>query len=211
MARNSSIEWTHHTFNPWWGCTKVSPGCQHCYAEAWAKRVGANVWGSHSPRRFFGDSHWIEPLRWNDEAQRLGRNRRVFCASMADVFEARAELNPSRERLWNLILETPWLDWLLLTKRPQNIERLSPWTADWPSNVWIGTTAENQTWADRRVPVLSAISGGSSISVVRAIARPHRFERMDRQAIARIIPHRLGDCWWREWIARASNASELGT
>ncbi len=154
MARNSSIEWTHHTFNPWWGCTKVSPGCQHCYAEAWAKRVGANVWGSHSPRRFFGDSHWIEPLRWNDEAQRLGRNRRVFCASMADVFEARAELNPSRERLWNLILETPWLDWLLLTKRPQNIERLSPWTADWPSNVWIGTTAENQTWADRRIPVL---------------------------------------------------------
>jgi protein gp37 len=154
MARNSSIEWTHHTFNPWWGCSKVSPACKNCYAEAWAKRLGQRIWGARSLRRFFGDAHWKEPLRWNAEAQRMQSRRRVFCASMADVFEVRSDLNRARESLWTLIESTPWLDWLLLTKRPQHIQRLAPWTSMWPKNVWLGTTVENQFWASVRLPQL---------------------------------------------------------
>src|SRR5258708_7584279 len=117
MGKNSHIEWTHHTFNPWWGCTKVSPACDNCYAEAWAKRVGNDVWGSKAPRRFFSDSHWKEPLKWQAQAAEEEERARVFCASMADVFEARPELDAPRARLWKLIESTPNLDWLLLTKR----------------------------------------------------------------------------------------------
>lgn len=154
MAKNSSIEWTHHTFNPWWGCTKVSPACDHCYAETWAKRVGQAVWGRDSQRRFFSDKHWSEPLRWNADAASDGERRRVFCASMADVFEVRAELNPWRLRLWDLIEATPMLDWLLLTKRPQNIGKMVPWDKMWPANVWLGTTVENEKFAKIRLPHL---------------------------------------------------------
>lgn len=154
MAENSKIEWTHHTFNPWWGCIKVSPACKHCYAESWAKRVGQSLWGAKSPRRFFGDHHWREPLKWNRDAAATKVRKRVFCASMADVFEARRELQPWRERLWELIGQTPWLDWLLLTKRPENVRRTVPWNGAWPANVWLGTTAENQHWAERRIPLL---------------------------------------------------------
>lgn len=157
MARNSKIEWTHHTFNPWWGCAKVSPACKNCYAEAWAKRVGSKVWGATSERRFFTDAHWKEPIKWNRDAVNDGKRRRVFCASMADVFERRAELNPWRSRLWDLIDATPMLDWLLLTKRPQSISSMCPWDNDWPTNVWLGTTVENQHWARKRLPHLLKI------------------------------------------------------
>lgn len=154
MAKDSRIEWTHHTFNPWWGCVKISPACAHCYAETWAKRLGAKIWGRDAPRRFFNDDHWRHPIRWNAEAERDQARRRVFCASMADVFEIRAELNDWRARLWPLIELTPWLDWLLLTKRPQNIQRMAPWRDKWPTNVWLGTTAETQKHADIRIPHL---------------------------------------------------------
>jgi len=156
MGRLSSIEWTHHTFNPWWGCVKVSSACDNCYAESWAKRVGQAVWGSGASRRFFGEAHWREPIRWNKEAQSLNQRQRVFCASMADVFEARKDLASERERLWDLIKKTPALDWLLLTKRPQNISRLCPWASsgEWPANLWLGTTIENQAVAKKRLPHL---------------------------------------------------------
>ena len=119
MGKNSKIEWTHHTFNPWWGCTRVSAACVHCYAETWSKRLGKKLWGPKAPRRFLSDAYWMEPIKWNREAKQQGHRARVFCASMADVFEARSDLNASRERLWKLIEETPQLDWLLLTKRPE--------------------------------------------------------------------------------------------
>jgi protein gp37 len=154
MAKNSHIEWTHHTFNPWWGCKKVSPACDNCYAELWAKRMGHQLWGIDAPRRFFTDAHWREPLTWNEEAKRAGRRERVFCASMADVFERRADLNHERNRLWELIENTPSLDWLLLTKRPQNVERIAPWGRNWPANVWLGTSVENQILAEKRLPFL---------------------------------------------------------
>jgi protein gp37 len=157
MSKNSHIEWTHHTFNPWWGCTKVSPACDNCYADLWARRMGQQLWGRNATRRFFSDLHWKEPLRWNEEAQLNGRRERVFCASMADVFERRADLNDARNRLWQLITDTPNLDWLLLTKRPQNITRYAPWQTTWPENVWIGTSIENQIIAEKRLPFLLQI------------------------------------------------------
>jgi protein gp37 len=151
MAKDSGIEWTHHTFNPWWGCVKVSPACAHCYAESWAKRVGMDLWGGKAPRRFFSEKHWRDPLRWNEEADHRGERARVFCASMADVFEPRSELDPWRDRLWALIERTPHLDWLLLTKRPGNIKHVYPWAHSPRDNVWLGTTAETQKWADIRI------------------------------------------------------------
>lgn len=154
MAENSKIEWTHHTFNPWWGCTRVSPACKHCYADSWAKRLALNLWGKNAPRRFFSDEHWRLPLKWQASASRRKARVRVFCASMADVFEDRADLTSWRKRLWPLIEETPNLDWLLLTKRPGNVKKSVPWTTEWPDNVWLGTTAETQKWADKRVPFL---------------------------------------------------------
>ena len=157
LAKNSPIEWTNHTFNPWWGCVKVSPACKHCYAEAWARRVGKDVWGVNADRRFFGDKHWDEPLKWNELAKRDGLRHRVFCASMADVFEDRDDLSPWRIRLWALILKTPHLDWLILTKRPENIRKLSIWSDVWPANVWLGVTVENQLYAEQRLPILASL------------------------------------------------------
>jgi protein gp37 len=161
MGKNSKIEWTHHTFNPWWGCTKVSPACKNCYAETWARRIGADIWGRSAPRRFFSDQHWRAPLAWNSEAQDEGVRRRVFCASMGDVFEGRTDLNEWRVRLWQLIEDTPWLDWLLLTKRPERALDYVPWDLEWPENVWVGTTVENQRWVDHRRKrlVKAALSG----------------------------------------------------
>ena len=153
MGENSKIEWTDHTFNPWWGCIRVSPACKNCYAEAMAKMYGHKVWGAKSERRFLSDAHWQQPLKWDKAAAESGERRRVFCASMADVFEDREDLIPWRQRLWSLIEETPHLNWLLLTKRPENIAQMLP-TSGFPANVWLGTTVENQKYARLRIPAL---------------------------------------------------------
>jgi protein gp37 len=154
MGKDSRIEWTHHTFNPWWGCVKVSPACDHCYAEAWAKRVGSSVWGADAERRFFTDAHWCEPLKWNRDAAANGVRRRVFCASMADVFENRPDLIEPRTRLFDLIAATPALDWLLLTKRIHLVKKLLPKGRELPPHVWIGTTVENEDYARKRLKYL---------------------------------------------------------
>jgi protein gp37 len=156
MGERTAIGWTDHTFNPWWGCQRVSPACQHCYAETFAKRTGNAVWGKTAPRRFFGDKHWSEPLKWNTAAEKAGRPALVFCASMADVFEDRPDLDVHRERLWELIDATPWLRWQLLTKRPEHVIAMTPWTI-FPGNVWIGTTVEDQDRAVERIPHLLRI------------------------------------------------------
>jgi protein gp37 len=143
-VKDSKIQWCHHTFNPWWGCAKVSPGCKHCYAETFAKRVGQRVWGEDVPRRTFGDKHFDELLKWNREAETAGERRRVFCASMADVFEAHPVAERERPRLWSYVDRTPWLDYLLLTKRPENAFAMAPWGLRWPGNVWLGTTVEDR-------------------------------------------------------------------
>ena len=156
MGKQTAISWTDHTFNPWLGCTKVSPACTHCYAEAWAKRSGLVKWGDVAARRRTSESNWRQPLKWNAEAARSGERRRVFCASLADVFEDRDELAPWRRELFSLIYRTPCLDWLLLTKRPENIVRLSSKCVNktslgWrlPKNIWLGTTVESQDYNTR--------------------------------------------------------------
>jgi protein gp37 len=154
MGKHSAIEWTDHTFNPWWGCVKVSPACANCYAETWSRRVGLRLWGKHADRRFFSDEHWRQPILWEREAKKEQLRRRVFCASMADIFEARQDLDPWRIRLWDLIISTPNLDWLLLTKRPENVQAIVPWGLSWPSNVWLGVTVENRDYATERIPHL---------------------------------------------------------
>lgn len=155
--RETGITWTDSTFNSWWGCARVSPGCENCYAETFAKRTGHAVWGVGAGRREFGDKHWNEPRKWNAAAEKSQRRHRVFCASMADVFDLNAPPG-ARERLFALIRETPWLDWQLLTKRPQNVLAMLP--ADWGDgyeNVWLGCTAEDQKRADERLPILISI------------------------------------------------------
>lgn len=146
MGESTKIQWTDRTFNPWWGCTKVSPGCDHCYAESLDKRLGGSHWGQGSPRREFGDKHWGEPLKWDREAGEAGVRSRVFCASMADVFDAEVP-QAWRDRLWALIHETPALDWQILTKRPNLINKLGI-GGTWPANVWLGTSIESheQIW-----------------------------------------------------------------
>lgn len=156
MGENTNIEWAHHTFNPWVGCTKVSGACDHCYAEGWAKRAGSpELW--QGGRRRTTDANWNLPRKWDRQAAAAGVRHRVFCASLADVFDN--QVSPEwRADLWALIRATPHLDWLLLTKRPQNIARMLPadWNAGWP-NVWLGTSTENQTEANRRIPHLLAV------------------------------------------------------
>lgn len=157
MTYRSKIEWTDHTFNPWWGCTKVSPACDHCYAEAFSHRLGMKIWNAQKNRHFLSDNYWKQPLKWNAKAAAKGERARVFCASMSDVFEYKKGLTSLRDRLWSLIENTPSLIWLLLTKRPHLVNRMVPWSDDWPSNVWIGTTVEDQKWLQKRLPHMEKI------------------------------------------------------
>jgi len=153
----SKIEWTDYTFNPWWGCARVSPACRSCYADTLATRYGHDqLWRRKGPRRMMSDTHWKQPLKWNRDAERDGTPKRVFCASMADVFEDHPDVVEPRKRLWDLIENTPWLHWQLLTKRPESVAAMAPWVTDWPENVWLGTSVENQRWAETRIPHLLA-------------------------------------------------------
>lgn len=160
MAENSGIEWTHHTFNPWIGCTKVSAACDHCYAEAWDARGLQGLptrWGPHAART--RTKTWGNPVKWSRDAERLGIRYRVFCASLADVFDNHKTILPEwRADLWALIRATPHLDWLMLTKRPQNIAKMLPadWGDGWP-NVWLGTSTENREEMLRRGDALARV------------------------------------------------------
>jgi len=165
----TKIEWTAtpradgtlapgYTFNPWMGCQKISPGCAHCYAEALIDlHYKKAKWGPNGTRVRTTAEYWRQPLKWNRAAAAAGERRKVFCASLADVFEERAELDAWRRDLWALIDATPSLDWLLLTKRPENIETMAP--IGWinrgaPHNVWLGVSVENQETANERIPTL---------------------------------------------------------
>lgn len=174
MGQKSAIEWTDHTFNPWWGCTKVSPGCTHCYAETFSSRYRYDVFGPRKARRTFGDKYWQEPLKWNRQAIQLEKRMRVFCASMADVFEDNKSIELERQKLWSLIDETPMLDWLLLTKRPQNMLSFTPWENGWPPNAWAMTSVENQEQAEKRIPILLEVP-----TVVRGLSVEPLIEPVD--------------------------------
>lgn len=154
MTENTKIEWAHHTFNPWIGCTKVGPGCDHCYAEAMDHRFGGGHWGPGAPRKRTSDSNWKQPLRWNRRAEKEGTRYRVFCASLADVFDN--EIDPQwRHDLFALIKDTPNLDWLLLTKRiGQATKLVDPGVFEDLPNIWLGATIVNQEEAGRDIPKL---------------------------------------------------------
>ena len=205
MGSNTKIEWATHTFNPWRGCTRVSPACDNCYAETMSRRnhMVLGQWGDEGTRVVASEEMWQTPIKWEKQAWENqcfhSANRmhdperpRVFCASLCDVFEDwRGPMIDSkgkkirktydgkwligeggilrndfpllmkdvRYRLYNLIEETVHMNWLLLTKRPENIYRMIPgkWLNDFPDNVWIGTTVENQEQADKRIPHLLKI------------------------------------------------------
>lgn len=193
MAQNSKIEWTDHTFNPWMGCTKVSPGCQHCYAERDMDKHWKKVkWGPQGMRVKTSPQYWKNPLKWNEELWReccvcgfrgkVGPDQpyylcrcgsretkptrqRVFCASLADVFEDNPQVANWRGELFKLIEQTPNLDWLILTKRPERIFSLGTDAVgeifdNWlmrQKNVWLGTSIENQKTARQRIPELQKI------------------------------------------------------
>jgi Bacteriophage protein gp37 len=146
MSANSKVSWCDHTFSPFWGCRKASPECAHCYAEGVAKRFAPSLPWDGTKYRLFDKAHWHEPVKWNAKASKAGERAKVFCGSMCDVFDGNFILDDLRARLWKLIDATPSLDWLLLTKRPENIERMLPFVqigghlVERFSNVWLGTT-----------------------------------------------------------------------
>lgn len=172
MAENSNISWTKSTFNPWIGCTKIGPGCDHCYADALDERrlsktlgegtpaIPVRHWGAGAPRYRTSISNWNLPRKWNRQAPSTTFAGRpgfwpVFCASLADVFDN--EVPPEwRADLWQLIAETPNLTWLLVTKRIGNAAAMAP-PGGFPKNVWLLITVTDQAEADRDIPKLEAI------------------------------------------------------
>lgn len=143
MADTTGISWTDSTHNPWSGCFKLSAGCKFCYAAALPPSMRRNaIWGPDGARVRASAAYLAEPHAWSAKAAKTGVRRRVFCASVADVFEDRADLDPWREDLWTTIAATPWLDWQLVTKRPHVAARWAE-THAWPANAWLGTSIES--------------------------------------------------------------------
>lgn len=183
MAENTKIEWTDNTFNPWWGCQKVGPGCDNCYAEALDNRTGGSHWGPKAERRRTGVANWNKPLKWQKQAVKEGRRIKVFCASMADVFD-NAVPDEWREDLWELIAQCPDLDWILVTKRIGNVETTKrfdelsgmvplDWLEGfWPSNVWLLITVVNQAEANRDVPKLLNLKYRHQVPVIGLSIEP---------------------------------------
>jgi protein gp37 len=154
MAEVSEISWTDATFNPWIGCTRVSPACDRCYAARDnERRKWVDGWGTGVPRR--RTKTWGDPLKWNRKAAETGYRPRVFCASLADVFDNEV-VQAWRDDLWQLLRETPNLRWILLTKRIGNAAKMLP--PDWPfPNAGLMSTLENQEVWDRDYRKLIAL------------------------------------------------------
>lgn len=212
MAGYSKIEWTNSTFNPWVGCTKIErsgkkpSACDFCYAEKWAKRSGQVTWGNH-PRRRTTTSYWAAPVAWNRRAPafqaKYGRRQRVFCASLADVFDN--QIDPVwRSDLFRLVRECDQLDWLLLTKRPQNMRKMLP--SDWGNgygNVWLGTTAEDAAAYQQRAKHLLALP-----AAVRFVSYEPALGPLGPLQIGGLTPDWLiigGESGVRSELARATN------
>lgn len=192
MAENSNIAWTTHTFNPWIGCTKVSPGCDHCYAEAWDRRFDpghvARHWGHGSQRRRTSGTNWRKVRVWQrDHRAAIDRGEnpesiRVFCASLADVFDNEVDY-AWRLDLWTLIASCPDLEWILVTKRVGNIAKMAPAGGFCP-NVIILATIVDQTEADRDMPKLVSIKKNATAQWVGVSYEPA-----------------LGPVDWSPWLA----------
>ena len=185
MAKNSAIEWTHHTQNLWWGCSRVHEGCQECYAAELAKRYGFDLWGEDGIRRAIKNA-WDEFRRFQRDAEKAGEIHRVFVGSMMDIFEKPKEMINHKKvkqiegenEFWNtgqlrdkffneVVPNCPNLMFLLLTKRPSNINKYIPeaWKTNPPSNVMFGTSVVNQKTANDLIPQLFKVNGQLFLSI----------------------------------------------
>lgn len=155
MGEDTKIQWATHTFNAWTGCQKVSPACDSCYAETWARRAGRDF----SQRVRTTDSNWRQPLKWNAECRKAGTRAQVFTNSLADFFDNQAPQEWRDDACRDVIEPCASLDWLILTKRPQNAPRMVPpeWMERWPPHVWIGASAGTRQELDRNLRHLRAL------------------------------------------------------
>ena len=214
MAQNSKIEWTHHTANLWHGCTKVHEGCDNCYAETLSKRWGNDIWGNDKPRKEI-KSVWKDLAKYQKLAKEAGEMHRVFVGSMMDIFEKPMMLVDSkgfqlsyntedvRQQFWKVVEQSPNLMFLLLTKRPSNINKYisESWKENPPSNVMFGTSPVNQETADKLIVQLAKVKGKRFISVEPQLAK------VDLTAIAidgEIANGRLMD--WVDWVIQGGES-----
>jgi len=208
MGAITRIAWCDATFNPWVGCLRVSTACDRCYAAAlswrygWRDGKGRDLWDVRADRKRTSSVYWRGPLRWNERAQAEGTRRRVFCASMADVFDNKVPTS-WRVDLWSLIRSTPALDWFLLTKRPQNIREMLPtdWGGGWP-HVWLGTTSPHP--APCRDPGCGQVPERRA-HVGAGRCRPVAGAALSRQEDTNFLDHR----WGRSRRRRSPDASGL--
>lgn len=207
MAEATGIEWCDSTFNPWIGCTKVSPACDHCYAERQDefRKWTPEGWGG--PRKRTSAANWRHPLQWWEREHELfyarhGRRRRVFCASLADVFDNQVPTDWRRD-LFALIEQTPNLDWLLLTKRIGNAEAMlnecafGRWNEGPLPNIWLGATVCNQEEADRDTPKLLAVPAHVRFLSIEPMLGPIDLTQINKDRVWTIDALRGDYC--REW------------
>ena len=215
MAENSKIAWTDDTFNPWWGCARIGPGCDNCYAATLDKRTGGDYWDSDKTPRRTGEQNWNKPCKWNKQAEAAGVRRKVFCASMADVFDNRVP-QKWRDDLWALVRETPNLDWIIVTKRIGNAAKMLP--TDWGDgyrNVWLLITVVNQDEVNRDIPKLLSVRAhvhGLSVEpqLESILVRHAHMKRLDWVICgAESGPHRRPfDVRWARTFRDACHASQ---
>jgi protein gp37 len=172
--KNSKIGWTHHTWNPWWGCNKVSAACLNCYIDSIMRRSGNEPF--HGPKQTKTSK---DPMRWNRKAKKDGVRRRVFTCSMSDFFHPGAD--KWRPEAWEIIRQCGQLDWLILTKRPELIADRLPgdWGNGYP-NVWLGTTIEDQSQL-LRLEHLVKIPAAIRFVSAEPLLGPVRFGRLIRK------------------------------
>jgi protein gp37 len=210
----TTIAWCRYTFNPWRGCDKISAGCKNCYAAAGAKRfpLTLGVWGKDGTRVLPVESTWEDPRAWDRKARREGKRERVFSGSYCDVFEDRSDLIAPRQRLFDLIDQTPNLDWLLLTKRPQNIISLAPLLGQ--PNVWLGVTVEDRKAGLPRMDVLRQLP--ATVRFLSCEPLLEDLERLDLDGISWVIiggesgPNRRPmDLAWLESVVRQCLGADI--
>lgn len=188
MAENSKIGWTHHTQNFWWGCSKVTRECKHCYIEAIMKRAGKEPF--KGPMRTID---WDKPLKWDRAAAKAGTRHRVFTCSMSDFFHDGADA--WRPEAWAVIKACTNLDWLVLTKRPELAkDRLPPDWGDGFANVWLGVTCGHSS-SLYRLPYLRALP-----AAVKFVSAEPLLERMD---FREHLP-------WLDWIITGCERAAKG-
>lgn len=201
MAENSGIAWTTHTFNPWIGCTKVGPGCDHCYAEAWNKRFAggpdgdAPNWGPGALRRRTRPQNWGRVRKWNREAEGKTTPTWVFCASLADVFDNEADPK-DRADLFDLIHECSNLEFQIVTKRIGNAADMLP--DHIPANMGLISTVVTQAECDRDLPKLELVKLGFGVSWIGLSVEPQ---------LGAVIPETVGSL---DWVITGGESAQGG-